>query len=139
MTQTTTAASATTPTWERDIRGLEDEVRVAFLQADTDSLTNLWADGFTVNSPLDRVYDRAKVLDLIEAGKIRHTTYECEIEHISRHYDVVVVMGHDRVTGPPDGSVTRRRYTNIWQLQGGRWRTIARHAEVVSREVRPQP
>jgi ketosteroid isomerase-like protein len=137
MTQTTNAGSTSGPTWEWEIRGLEEEARLAFLQADTETLTHLWADGFTVNSPLERIHDRAQVLDLLGAGSIRHTTYECEIEHISRHEDVVVVMGHDRVTGPPDGSVTRRRYTNVWQLQDGRWRTIARHAQVVPREVRP--
>ena len=54
-------------------------------------------------------------------------------QYISRHGDVVIVMGHDRVTGPPDGGITRRRYTNIWQLQGGQWRTIARPAQVVAR------
>jgi hypothetical protein len=44
----------------------------------------------------------------------------------------VVVMGHDRVTGPPAGDA-RRRYTNVWQLENGRWRSIARHAHVVAR------
>jgi ketosteroid isomerase-like protein len=118
--------------WENEIRGLEEEARVAFLHADADTLTGLWADDFTVNSPLERVNRRAQVLDLLVSGRIRHDTCECEIEHISRHGDVVVVMGHDRVTGPPHGDVTRRRYTNIWQLQDGQWRIIARHAQVVS-------
>jgi hypothetical protein len=27
-----------------------------------------------------------------------------------------------------------RRYTDVWQLENGRWRGIARHAHVVSRE-----
>jgi hypothetical protein len=49
MTQTT-AASTSASTWEREIRDLEEEARVAFLQADTDTLTHLWADGFTVTS-----------------------------------------------------------------------------------------
>jgi len=121
--------------WEREIRGLEEEARLAFLRADADTLTGLWADDFTVNSPLERVNEKGQVLDLLQAGLIRHTSCECEIEHISRHGDVVVVMGRDRVTDPPEGHVTRRRYTNIWQLQDGHWRTIARHAQVVSREA----
>jgi hypothetical protein len=43
-------------------------------------------------------------------------------------------MGVDQVTDPPDGAVSRRRFTNAWRLDGGVWRTIARHAHVVSRE-----
>jgi Domain of unknown function (DUF4440) len=110
MTQTT-AASTSASTWEREIRDLEEEARVDF-------------------SP-----GRYRHPDSPVGGWLHR--HECEIEHISRHDDVVVVMGHDRVTGPPDGSVTRRRYTNVWQVQDGRWRTIARHAQVVSRELRP--
>jgi hypothetical protein len=48
--------------------------------------------------------------------------------------DVVVVMGRDRVTDPPDGTISHRRYTNLWRLEGGAWRCFARHANVVSRE-----
>jgi hypothetical protein len=44
-------------------------------------------------------------------------------------------MGNDTVTDPPDGAISRRRFSNIWQLQDGRWRMIARHAHVVSRQA----
>jgi len=30
--------------------------------------------------------------------------------------------------------VVSRRYTNVWRLENGTWRSIARHAHVVSRE-----
>ena len=120
--------------WERDVRALEEEARVAFLSADLQTLDRLWADGYTVNSPLQRVNDKQQLFELLRAGRIRHLTFEPEIEQISRHGDVVVVMGHDTVTDPPDGARSRRRYTNIWQLQDGVWRSIARHAHIVSRE-----
>jgi len=51
-------------------------------------------------------------------------------------------MGGDRVVDGPDRVCTTRRFTNLWQLQGGRWRTTARHAHVVTREggdARPPP
>ncbi len=135
MTQTTSTTDTSAPTWEEEIRSLEEQARLAFLEADVDTLLRLWADDFTVNSPLDRINRKEQVIDLLKAGRIRHDTYECEIEHVSRHGDVVIVMGHDRVTGPPTGGVARRRYTNVWQLQTGRWRSIARHAHVVASEA----
>jgi ketosteroid isomerase-like protein len=121
--------------WEQGIRALENEAREAFLAGDIATLDRLWDDELHVNSPINRVHDKPTTLQLFRSGRIRHTTFAAEIETISRHGDVVVVLGGDIVTDPPDGMVTRRRYTNVWQLRAGRWRLIARHASVVSREA----
>jgi ketosteroid isomerase-like protein len=123
--------------WEAEIRAREEAGRAAFLAADLATLGQLWAEDYLVNSPLQQVVDRPKVLSLLAAGRIRHTSYEYEIERIVRSGDVVVVMGNDRVTDPPDGTVSRRRFTNVWRLVDGRWLGIARHAHVVSREPGP--
>jgi hypothetical protein len=74
-------------------------------------------------------------MGLLDSGRIRHASYEFEIEHLSRHGDVAVVTGRDRVIDPPDGVVSLRRFTNVWRLENGTWRGIARHAHVVSRET----
>ena len=118
-------------TWETEIRECETAACRAFLSVDKKALDALWADNFAVNSPLHRVLLRKDVIGLLEAGRIRHTTYEFEIEHMFRSGDVVVVMGNDRVTNPPDDSVVRRRFTNVWQLESGSWRCIARHANAI--------
>ena len=122
-------------TWEQEIRVLEEAARAAFLAADVQALEALWADGYTVNSPLQQVLEKRRLLELLQAGRIRHSAYDLEIEDMRRHGNTVVVMGQDRVVDPPDGAVSRRRYTNIWQLDGDVWRSIARHAHVVSRET----
>jgi hypothetical protein len=41
-------------------------------------------------------------------------------------------MGNDTVDGPPSGALMHRRFTNVWQLHDGGWRSIARHAQVVA-------
>ena len=119
--------------WEQEIRTLEEQGRVAFLAGDTATLDAI--DGTSrllVNSPLNLVNDKAKVLDLLGKGLIRHTRDDVEIEHIARYGDVVAVMGRDTVDGPPSNTLTHRRFTNIWQLQNGAWRMIARHAQVIA-------
>jgi ketosteroid isomerase-like protein len=121
-------------TWEQDIRAREEENRVAFVTADLAALDRLWTDDFLVNSPLNLVNDKRLTMALLEAGRIRHTSLTPEIEHLARHGDVVVVMGSDRVTDPPDGTITHRRFTNLWRLEGGAWRCFARHANAVKRE-----
>jgi hypothetical protein len=122
------------PTWELEIRAREEEARLAFLNSELTALERLWADSYVVNSPLQKVLEKERVLELLRSGRIHHLAYEAEIESLSRHGDVVVVMGSDRVVDPPDGAVSFRRYTNVWRLDDGVWRSIARHAHVVSRE-----
>jgi ketosteroid isomerase-like protein len=121
-------------TWEQDILAREEENRVAFLNADVTTLERLWTDDFLVNSPLNFINDKPRTLALLQAGRIRHTSLTSEIERMTRHGDVVVVMGSDRVTDPPDDLITQRRFTNLWRLEGGAWRCFARHANAIRRE-----
>jgi hypothetical protein len=121
------------PTWERDIRAREEALREAFLAANIPALEGLLADGYVVNSPLQAVLDKRQLLELLRTGRIRHTDFQVTIERIERSADVVVVMGRDTVIDPPDGIVSHRRFTNIWTHDGAVWRSVARHAHVVSR------
>jgi hypothetical protein len=92
----------------------------------------LWDDNLVVNSPLNIINDKTRVLDLLAAGRIRHTRDDVAIERVSRFGDVAVVMGRDTVDGPPHGDLVERRFTNIWQLRDGSWIMIARHAQIVA-------
>jgi len=119
-------------TWEQDIRALEEAGRVAFLAADTQTLDGMWDDALLVNSPLNIINDKSRVLELLGAGRIRHTFDDVVIERVQRYDNVVVVMGRDTVDGPPHGAIVDRRFTNVWQLQGGEWKMISRHAQIVA-------
>ena len=129
---TVTQRPEPTTDWEQEIRILEERARVAFLAGDIPTLDDMWDNRLLVNSPLNLVNDKARVLELLGSGRIRHTMDQVEIEHIARYADVVVVMGRDTVDGPPSNVLTHRRFTNIWQLQNGAWRMIARHAQVIA-------
>jgi len=120
--------------WKSEIQAREEALRVAFLGADISALEEILADGYIVNSPLQKVIEKSLLLELLRNGRIRHLSFEIEIEKIVRYGDVVVVMGHDRVTDPPDGMLSHRRFTNVWQRVSGTWRSIARHAHVLSKD-----
>lgn len=117
--------------WQREVFAAEGKACAAFLAADQAGLEMLWAPGFVVNSPIGKVLPRAGVLGALRSGMIRHLSYDAHVESMSRFGDVVVVMGADVVTDPPQGRTTRRRFTNVWQLDAGRWLSIARHANAV--------
>jgi ketosteroid isomerase-like protein len=121
-----------TDSWKTEIERLEEEVRAAFLAQDIARMRQLLAEDFIVNSPLNRIHDRATVLDLLERGIIRHLTYDVNIELITRRAGVVVVMGHDVVRNSEDGPTISRRFTNVWAPVDGAWRIVARQATQVA-------
>jgi Domain of unknown function (DUF4440) len=127
-----TATMDSIETWEIEVRALEETGRTAFLAADTATLDAIWDDALVVNSPLNVINDKARVLELLSTGRIRHTFDDVVIERVSRYDNVVVVMGRDTVDGPPHGGVMNRRFTNIWQMRDGEWKMIARHAQIVA-------
>lgn len=132
---TDSARSAANSSWENEIRMAEQQACAAFLQADLATLERLWTDEFAVNSPLQKVLEKKQVMEALRTGRIRHLAFDFEIESLKRHGDTVIVMGRDRVIDPPDGVVSHRRFTNIWKRGEAGWRTVARHAHVVSREA----
>ncbi len=83
---------------------------------------------------IQTVLEKPQLLELVRSGRVRHGTYEAQIERMVRHGDVVIVMGRDTVTDPPDGTISRRRHTNVWRLHDGIWKSIARHANVLPRD-----
>ncbi|HET8705554.1 MAG TPA: nuclear transport factor 2 family protein [Pseudomonadales bacterium] len=117
--------------WENAIREREEALRTAFLAVNISALDELLAPEYIVNSPLQKVFEKRQLFELLKLGRIRHLSFEVDIERISRFGDVAVVMGRDQVTDPPEGKLTHRRFTNIWQLTEGVWRSIARHANSV--------
>ena len=127
-------ATGTAVSWDTEIRAREEALRVAFLNADLRALDDLIADDYIVNSPLHKVMAKPLLMQLLETGRVRHLSFESRIETMQRNGDTVVVMGGDRVIDGPDRVCSTRRFTNLWQLENGRWRSTARHAHVVARE-----
>jgi ketosteroid isomerase-like protein len=128
------AASDNDAGWKDEIIACEEQAVAAFLAADVAAMDQLLADDYVVNSPLQQILGKPQLLAMLGSGRIGHSSYVFDIEHISRRGDVAIVMGRDHVTNTPDGMLLHRRYTDVWQLENGSWRGIARHAHVVSRE-----
>ncbi len=118
-------------TWQKDIATLEAEHCRAFVARDCERLERLWSDDLLVNSPINRVHDKKRVLELLRAGVISHSSLECQAEAMVRQGRFVVVMGNEVLTNSPQGPQVRRRYTNIWGRVGDSWQLVARHANLI--------
>jgi hypothetical protein len=123
---------------ETEIRALEQMGVKAILSGDSNTLKQLWAPEYMVNTPRNQVTGtRDSVLLIQRAGMIDYSTYEKVIERMQFQKDIVITMGHETIVSKNDtpaakaGQIYKRRFTNIWMKKNGKWQQIARHASVI--------
>jgi ketosteroid isomerase-like protein len=130
------ASQIDTNALREEIRKLELAHATAIFKGDAKALDSLMDDDITVNHPTNRIVNEKKeLLDLIQQGVIRYTSFERFPEKFIFFKDMVVVMGNETVTpaksAPNYGKILQRRYTNIWMKKDGKWRLTIRHANNV--------
>jgi ketosteroid isomerase-like protein len=119
------------------VTALEKENCRAFVACDIERLDQLWSDSLLVNSPINRVHDKQRVLQLLEKGVIAHVLLENRVEVARREGDTVIVMGSEVVRDTPHSPLLRRRYTNVWRKEGNAWRIFIRHANIIPDDEAP--
>jgi ketosteroid isomerase-like protein len=130
-----TASARAADTWEGEIRAAEAKHVQAFLAEDAAAIDAMLSDEFLVNSPLNSVVEKKQLVGMVKSGRLTISEFTQDIERLRRFGDVVFVMGSDRVVwaapSPNAGKTDRRRFTDVWRLEGGRWVFIARQATLL--------
>ena len=117
---------------EEEIRKLDLAHAEAILKRDVEALKNLLAEEVTTNHPTNKVVnEREGIFDLIRTGVINYKSFERVQEKFLFYKDMVVVMGNETLVMADTGKTVRRRYTNIWMKQKGKWLLTIRHAHIV--------
>jgi hypothetical protein len=123
---------------EAEIRALEQTGVKAILNGDTNTLKQVWAPEFLVNTPTNEITGtRDSILLIQKAGRIDYSTYEKVIERMQFQENLVITMGHETLVSRNDtpaaraGQIYKRRFTNIWMKKNGKWQLIARHASII--------
>ena len=110
------------------------EVR-ALLANDTRALSRIWSNTFVVTNPLNQFANKQQVLGLITSGVLAFRSYNRQIEYVGVHDNMVVVAGSETVLWagkmPLAGKTSHLRFTAIWTQQGGQWKEVARHANII--------
>jgi hypothetical protein len=124
------------PALKERIRKLDMAHAEAIFKGNKAALQELLPDDHTVNHPTNRVVqEKTELLKMIDDGVIRYARFERRPEKFLFYRDLVVVMGDETVVpapgAPNEGKVLRRRYTNAWMQQDGKWRLAFRHANNV--------
>jgi len=116
---------------EQEVKKLDLEHADAVLRGDQQAMNKYWTEDFIVTNPFNEI-DQA---DRIKKGIVTYSSFVRESEAIRVHGNTVIVMGKETVVpkgnSPDAGKIINRRYTNIWMLREGKWRLIARHANVI--------
>lgn len=124
-----------TKAMEAEISKMEKILIQAILKRDDAKLSEIFADDLAVNAPINRISTKADVLRLVRERRISYSAYEASIEHIEALGDAVIVMGSETVSpidnSPFAGTVLKRRFTQIWTKQTGKWQLSVRHANVI--------
>lgn len=120
---------------ESQVRRVSDEEVHAFLNKDATALGQLWSDDLIVTNPLNRLATKTQVLDMIESGFLVITSYDRTIEYLRVVGNLAIVAGSENVTWgrttPMAGKSEHLRFTAVWMMEGGQWREVARHANIV--------
>lgn len=120
---------------ETQVHRVSNEEVQAFLNKDATALGQLWSDDLIVTNPLNRVASKSQVLDMIKSGFLVITSYDRQIEYLRVAGEIAIVAGSETVvwggTMPLAGKTEHLRFTAIWMIQGGEWREVARHANIV--------
>jgi ketosteroid isomerase-like protein len=129
------ASARAAESWESEIRAAEEKHVRAFLEEDAAAIDAMLSNDFVVNSPLNSVVEKKPLLGMVRSGALTISEFAQDIETMRRFGDVVFVMGADRVVwvapSPNAGKTHRRRFTDVWRLEGGRWVFIARQATLL--------
>lgn len=133
---TTTSNFANSANDEAAIRALEAREALAVLNQDFGELERIWSERFMVNAPNNMVSpDRNAVLGMFRGGFATYSSFDRTIERILMQDDMAIVMGAETVKpigkAPMAGQTVQRRFTSIWKKEGGAWRLLARHANII--------
>jgi ketosteroid isomerase-like protein len=120
---------------EEQVRRLNAEEVDAFLHNDPKTMTRLWSDDFVVTNPLNKFINKQQVLGMVGSGFLVITSYDRKIDYLRFYGDTAVEAGSETVVWggkmPNAGKMEHLRFTSVWMKQGGRWKQVARHANIV--------
>jgi hypothetical protein len=96
----------------------------------------LLAKDLVVNNPQNTISVRGATGQRNSSGLISYSSYVRSVEYVGMLGEMVLLMGEERVVpkgdSPMAGREVRRRFTDVWKMEGGHWVLAARQATIVA-------
>jgi len=119
---------------EKDIAAIEHQEAEALVRGDTAALERIWAPDLVITASSNSIRSGAEALGYLKSGQMKLTKLDRRVERIAVHGAVAVAMGEETfvpAAGAGAGKTLRRRYTDVYVEEDGRWRLIARQATLI--------
>ena len=124
---------------EVSLRMADAEQMRIIVEGDAKAQQNFMHPNYMINAPANRVLRKDQVVRMLATGEIASEAFQRTVEATMITGAVGIVMGNETVTPAPDselgrlhpGKTLRRRFTNVFLWEAGKWRFLARHASVV--------
>lgn len=132
---------------EAELLAVDDQERQMVLTDNAEAMEKLAHPALHINAPTNEVLDRAEFLRRLKGKIIAFENLRRIPEQVFINGDVGIIMGREEVLPTPASESGQlygarplvRRYTNIYLRQGGRWRFLARHANVMATPAAAPP
>ena len=124
---------------EDSLRAADAEQMRIIVDEDAKAQDAFMHDNYILNGPSNRVLRKPALVKMLAEGQMASESFERIIEGIAITGNVGVVMGNEIVRPSPGselgtkfGTVSlKRRFTNIFIFEDGKWYFLARQASVI--------
>jgi hypothetical protein len=111
-------------------------IDTALIKDDHAAFAALLAKDLVVNNPQNSISIRGATGRRNTSGLISYSSYMRPIEYAGMLGEMVLLMGDERVVPKGDSPMAqkevRRRFTDMWKMEGGHWVLTARQATIVA-------
>ena len=108
----------------------------ALIKDDHTAFAALLAKDLVVNNPQNSISIKGATGQRNSSGLISYSSYVRSVEYVGMLGEMVLLMGDERVVpkgdSPMAGKEVRRRFTDVWKMEGGHWVLAARQATIVA-------
>ena len=124
---------------EVSLRLADAEQMRIIVEGDAKAQQDFMHPNYMINAPANRVLRKDQVVRMLANGEIASEAFQRAVEGTMITGAVGIVMGNETVTPARSselgrlhpGKILRRRFTNVFLWENGKWRFLARHASVV--------
>ncbi len=129
---------------EATLRAADAEQMRIIVDGDAAAQRDFMHENYILNAPANRVLRKPALVEMLSRGEMSSERFERTIEGMALTGNIGVVMGSETVQPSADSNLgrqfgnrpLRRRFTNVFIFEKGRWYFLARQASVVEEQRR---
>ena len=122
---------------DKDVAGLEEQIRMAVIKGDTSVLERYLADDFVGIGPNGIADDKSHTIQALKDGTVKYSAIDVTEENVRMYGNTGIYNGRGNVKMTINGQPLTAdvRVTIVWVKQNGQWKRVSFQAT----QVQPAP